>query len=451
MAKAARWLLAALLIVIGAGGFAPQAAAQSGPMAAPTVHIQVGALPPAGVTSFDPHKAVDAYLSRVSGKARARSDAYFDGGIVLSFVDTAYVVVLAALLLWFRVSAAMRDFAVRLTRRRFWQAAIYVVQYFVVTTFATLPLTIYEDFVREHAYGLSNQTFLQWAGDFGTEFAVNLVAFTALLTIIYRVVRAAKRTWWIWGTAVAALFLVVSVAITPVFISPLFNHYAPLPDSAMKSSILSMARADGIPAGNVYAFDASRQSTRISANVSGLLGTTRISLTDNLLNDCTPSEVLAVVGHEMGHYVMNHPAILITWLSLLALVGFAFVQWAFGGVAGLFGGAWDVRGIDDPAGLPLAIALFSVFMLAATPVYNTIIRTAEIQADIFGLNAARQPDAFATVVLKFSTYRKLDPPPWEESVFYDHPSGRTRIWESMRWKAGHLSDPDVMAGPISPQ
>jgi len=448
MAKAAGWLLAAFLI---AGGFAPQALAQSTPMAAPTVRIQVGALPAAGVTDFDPHKAVDAYLSRVGGKARARSDAYFDGGIVLSFVDTLYVLVLAALLLWFRLSAAMRNLAARLTRRHFWQVPIYVAQYVVVTTLATLPLTIYEEFVREHAYGLSNQTFLQWAGDFGTDSAVTLVSLTVLLTIIYAVMRAARRTWWVWGSVVAAAFLVVEVAVTPVFIAPLFNHYSPLPDSAMKSSILSMARANGIPAHDVYTFDASRQSNRISANVSGLFGTTRISLTDNLLNDCTPSEVMAVMGHEMGHYVMNHSTVFIIWLSLLALVGFAFVDWAFGGLAGLFGASWDVHGIDDPAGLPLAMALFSVFLLAATPVYNTIIRTAEIQADIFGLNVARQPDAFATTVLKISNYRKLDPPPWEEAVFYDHPSGRTRLFEAMRWKGEHLNDPDIAAGPISPQ
>ena len=110
-----------------------------------------------------------------------------------------------------------------------------------------------------------------------------------------------------------------------------------------------------------------------------------------------------------------------------------------------------MRTIGDPAGLPLIIALFSVFFLLATPVTNTISRTHEIQADIFGLNAVRQPDAFATVMLKLSEYRKLDPSPWEEFVFYDHPSGRTRIWEAMRWKAEHLNDPDILDGPISPQ
>ena len=67
------------------------------------------------------------------------------------------------------------------------------------------------------------------------------------------------------------------------------------------------------------------------------------------------------------------------------------------------------------------------------------------------MNTVRQPDAFATVVLKLGEYRKLDPSPWEEAVFFDHPSGRTRIWEAMRWKAEHLNDPDIMEGPISPQ
>jgi STE24 endopeptidase len=449
MARTARWFLAALLACALAG--ATQVLAQSGPMAAPTVHIQVGALPPAGVANFDPRKAVDAYLSRVSGKAKARSDAYFEGGYVLSLVDTLYTVVIAALLLWFRFSAAMRNFAAGITRRRFLQVPLYVVQYLVVTTLAGLPLEIYEGFIREHAYGLSNQSFLQWAGDFGIQFAVSLIAFTLLLTVIYAVARAAKGRWWVWGTAVTVVFLAVMMIITPVYIAPLFNHYTPLPDSALKSTILSMARANGIPADNIYTFDESRQSTRISANVSGFLGTTRISLNDNLLNRCTPVEVLAVLGHEMGHYVMNHVGILLTWFGLLALVGFFFVDRAYRGLTSLFGGNWDVRTIDDPAGLPLLMALFSVFMLAATPVTNTIIRTQEIQADVFGLNTVRQPDAFATVVLKLGEYRKLDPSPWEEAVFFDHPSGRTRIWEAMRWKAEHLNDPDIMEGPISPQ
>jgi len=149
--------------------------------------------------------------------------------------------------------------------------------------------------------------------------------------------------------------------------------------------------------------------------------------------------------------VMNHAMTMLTWFALLVLIGFWFVDRAYHFLINWFGGNWDVRTIDDPAGLPLVVALFSLFFFLVTPVTNTIIRTQEIQADIFGLDAVRQPDAFAKVVLKLSEYRKLDPSPWEEFILYDHPSGRTRIMEAMRWKAAHIHDPDIMSGPMSPQ
>ena len=93
--------------------------------------------------------------------------------------------------------------------------------------------------------------------------------------------------------------------------------------------------------------------------------------------------------------------------------------------------------------LPLRAAPGSTFLFLATPLTNSISRTTEYQADIFGLDAVRKPDAFATVMLKLSTYRKLEPGKWEEIIFYDHPSGRTRIEAAMRWKKEHIADPDI--------
>jgi len=449
-------ILAALILGLG---LAASAQAQTEtpvpyrivPRTAPTTHVEVAQLPPAGVTNFDAEKATDAYMARISPQEKARSDAYFEGGYFLLVVDLFYTLIIAGLLLWLKVSSRMREFAAAITRQRWLQAPIYVVQYIVLTTLLGLPLAIYEGFVREHRYGLSNQTFWQWAGEFAINFGLELVALSVLLTIIYAVVRATKRYWWVWGAGVTVVFMIVAVIIAPVYIAPLTNHYTALPDSGMRNAILSLARANDIPAKDVYTFDASKQSKRVSANVSGLFGTTRISLNDNLLNRCTPSEVLAVLGHEMGHYVMNHVGIFITWFGLLIVLAFWFVDRAFRGLTALLGGNWDVRTIDDPAGLPLVMALVSVFFFFATPVTNTIVRTSEIQADIFGLNAARQPDAFATVALKLGEYRKLNPGHLEEIIFFDHPSGRHRIAMAMRWKAEHLNDPDIMAGQISPQ
>ena len=426
------------------------ALAQPVPLAAPTHHVEVAQLEPIG-QAFDPVKATNAYLAQVSPADKARSDAYFEGGYALLVVDIVYTLVVAGLLLWLKISAWMRNNAAAVTRSRFWQTPLYALQYVAITTIAGLPLAVYEGFLREHQYGLSNQTFAQWAGDFGISFAQSLVLFSILITIIYAVARAVQRRWWVWGTIVSVAFIAFVVMISPVYLAPMLNHYTPLPDSGMKNAILSMAHSQGIPAKDVYTFDASKQSKRVSANVSGLFGTMRISLNDNLLNRCTPSEVIAVMGHEIGHYVMGHVINSIVFLGLLVLVCFWFVDRAYHGLVRVFGGNWDVRTIDDPAGLPLVIALFSFFFFIATPLTNTIVRTQEIQADIFGLNLARQPDAMAKVALILGEYRKLDPSPLEEFIFFDHPSGRNRIYMAMRWKAEHLHDPDIVAGPVSPQ
>jgi STE24 endopeptidase len=198
-----------------------------------------------------------------------------------------------------------------------------------------------------------------------------------------------------------------------------------------------MARANGIPARDVYEFDASRQSNRVSANVSGFAKTMRISLNDNLLNRCTLPEIETTMGHEMGHYVLNHIYKGLVMFGVLIVVAFAFVNWGINFALGRWGTEWDIRGISDVAVLPLAVIVFSLFLFLATPVTNSITRTMEFEADMYGLNAARQPDAEANVDMFLGEYRKLDPGPVEEFVFYDHPSGRTRITAAMRWKSEH--------------
>jgi STE24 endopeptidase len=121
-------------------------------------------------------------------------------------------------------------------------------------------------------------------------------------------------------------------------------------------------------------------------------------------------------------------------------VGFAFCAWAFDRIVARRGAVWGIRSIGDPAGLPLIVLLISTYMFVMTPASNSIIRTEEIEADAFGLNAAGEPDGFADVALMLSEYRKLRPGKWEEFVFYDHPSGYNRILMAMTWKAEHLGN-----------
>lgn len=432
-----------LLAFLAVGALHAQAVTSS--VGAPVPRADVSSTQPVPVPApaFNVDAATQAYMAELTPAQRASSDAYFEGGYWLIGWDLLVALGVAWLLLGTRLSARMRNLAERLTRWRWLQTAIYAAQYIVLTTLLTLPWSLYEGYFREHRYGLSNLSLGGWLGEQAKGLLVGLILGTLALVIIYAVIRRATRTWWLWGAGVALVFVIFVATIAPVYISPLFNTYKSLPDSPLKEQILSMARANGIPASDVYWFDASRQSKRISANVSGMFGTTRISLNDNLLKRSSPEEVKAVLGHEMGHYVLNHVYKGIVFFGIIIVLGFAFVRWGFGWAQRRWGERWQVRGVADVAGLPLIAALFAIFMFLMTPVNNTITRSMEAEADAFGLNAARQPDGFAQAAVQLSEYRKMHPGPVEEFMFFDHPSGWQRIHRAMVWKAEHLDEPQV--------
>jgi STE24 endopeptidase len=405
---------------------------------AQTSHAPATTESAASVQPFDVKAAVDAYLARVPAGQRARSDAYFEGGYWLLLWDFLATVVVMGMLLRFRWSVRMRDLAERLTRFKVLQAALYWVQFVAVFAVITFPLTVYEGFFREHKYGLSNQTFGQWMRDQAVGLALVAGLGAILLALLFGVVRRLGKNWWVWASAVCLIFVAFVALIAPVFIFPLFNKFTTLEDPRIKDPILSLARANGIPATNVYVFDASRQSNRVSANVSGFAGTTRISLNDNLLKRCTLPAIEATMGHEMGHYVLNHQFKGLVLNGVVLVIMFALLNWGLNAGLARRGESWGIRGITDLAVLPLALLLLAIFSFLLTPVNNTITRTMEYEADMYGINASQQPDGEAEVDLMLGEYRKLDPGPIEEFIFYDHPGGRTRITAAMRWKAEHL-------------
>jgi STE24 endopeptidase len=406
--------------------------------------VSVGAvelhIPQAAIASahFDAQAATDAWLATVSGPDRRRSDAYFEGGYWLILWDFLSLAAVMIVLLETRVSAKLRDLASRLSSRPWLRTYFYWIGFAVISAVLLFPLTVYEGFFREHVYGLSNQSFVSWMRDQLIAFALILLIGGLILIAVINLVRGYPRSWHIWSALVMLLFAMFGTAVAPVFIAPLFNTYTPLKNQRVKAQILSLAHANGIPVDDVYEVNASRQSKRVSANVSGLFGTDRITLNDNLLRRCSEQGVLATMGHEMGHYVMHHILNGMLFLAFILLVMFTLLRWGLLQALAMRGTHWQIAGLSDLAVLPLAVLLFSFFGFVLTPLTNTYTRMQEYAADIYGLNAARQPDGEAEVDLLLGEYRKLDPSPLEEFIFFDHPSGRTRIYAAMRWKKENL-------------
>jgi STE24 endopeptidase len=416
--------------------FLLQAPGLSGASPAPATLV----VPPAAQPgpAFSAEAATEAYLAQLPPAVTARSTAYFEGTYWLILWDFLLAVAVSLLLLNLRWSSKMRQLAERLTRFRFLQAVLYWSQYLVITYVLGFPLAAYEGYFRERQYGLSNLSFGAWLGEEGKGLLVSLLLGGLAVALLFAIVRRLPKTWWIWGAVASVALVVIGIVIGPVFLQPLFNTPKKLSDPRITAPILSLARANGIPAQDLYEIDASKQTNRMSANVSGLAGTMRITLNDNLIRRGAPEEIQAVMAHEMGHYVLNHIPKMIQFLLILIVAMFALLRWSLDWALGRWGDRWQIHGVGDPAVLPLVALVASLFFFALTPLVNTFIRTQEHEADLYGVNASRQPDGFAQAALHLAEYRKLSPTPLEEALFYDHPSGRNRIHRAMQWKAENL-------------
>jgi STE24 endopeptidase len=396
---------------------------------------------------FDPDVATRQWLDTMDQAAVRRSNSYFEGDYWIQFVGPVLGFIVAFLILQLGWAKNVRDWLEKRVKIYFFVAAVFAIFYMVVGL-VTFPWDYWTGFVREHDYGLSREGFGQWFTEYLQGFGINLLIGAIAIGVLYLIIRLFKQYWWIAGAIAAIFFAAVTSMLAPVYIAPIFNHYYEMPDSALKTSVLEMAQANGVPTTHVYEFDVSRQSNRVTANVSGFGDTTRISMADNLIKRESPCGVRAVLGHEIGHYVLDHTVSLLVMFTLLIVVVFALANWLFNRLSA--GERWGVRNIWDPAGMPLLFSIIGFLLLLATPINNNITRFHEHQADMFGLNAAREPDGFAESALLLSEYRKMQPSPLEEWFFYDHPSGYDRIHMAMVWKAHHMAMGDIPKGPGGP-
>ena len=399
-----------------------------------------------GSAAFDVEQASRAYIDTLQGAELKKSNNYFQGGYWLILWGALVGILVDFLILQSRLSARFRDWAERVTSRKWLQPALYALPYIIVGFLIALPWTIYTDFFREQQYDLMSLDFGSWFGEQMVGLVISLIMFPLLIMAIFAVIRRAPKTWWIWGTGVIAIFLFIGMMLGPVFISPLFNEYNEMAEGPMRDKIVAMAAEYDIPAENIYVFDQSKQHKRISANVSGIGPTIRISLNDNLLERTDPDEVAAVMGHELGHYVLGHIWRTVFILALIMAVGLFITARVAPRLIERHGGKWGVRSISDPAAIPLLSLILTAYFFAATPALNSLVRITESEADQFGLDTAREPDGFAKVSMRLSEYRKIEPGPVEEMLFFDHPSGATRVRMAMQWKADNVENP-VMLKP----
>ena len=237
---------------------------------------------------------------------------YHRSGLVLWCVTTIWGLAIPALFLFTGFSARIRTWAQAIGRRWFFVVGIYLAIFSVIGFVIDLPLAYYQGFVRQHAYGLSNQTFGKWFGDALTSLAVSIVIGFLFLWVPYLLLKRSPRRWWLYTGLLMIPFLVLMILVQPVWIDPLFNKFGPMKNKALEANILALAERAGIEGGRVYEVAKSEDTKVLNAYVTGFGNTKRIVLWDTTIAKLDEQELLFVMGHEMGHYVLGH-----VWKSIL--------------------------------------------------------------------------------------------------------------------------------------
>lgn len=389
------------------------------------------------MTNFDPAAATAQWLATLSPQETARAVAYTQGShwlILWSFLVSALV---AWIIVRTGLLVAIRSRIERRRRRPVLASFIVAAVYSAMSWALTLPWSIYQGWWREKQYGLTSQALGGWLGEAMIGAAISVVATSLLLVAIYALIRRARRFWWAWAAGVTAAFIVIGLVLAPLVIEPIFNTYTPAPDGPVRDAVVTLAKQTGTPSDKIFIYDGSKQSDRYTANVSGLFGTARVAMSDTMFKQGADlAEVRGVVGHEMGHYVRAHILWTVGILVVLSVLAFWLTDRLYP-VAHRLLRADRVGDISDPAGLPVLALVLAFLGVLGTPVFATMTRTMEEDADHFSLVHANEPDGLSKALIKTAEYRAPSPSAIEEFLFYDHPSVENRIRRAMEWKATH--------------
>jgi len=379
-------------------------------------------------TSAGAHAANAEPLYPMSPERQAKLAEYSHFKNVWRFAEFFIGIAILLVILFTGLSARMRDVAERF-KRPFMVVVMFLALFTLVDYLFSLPFNIYRNFVVEDRFGFVNQTFWQWWGEDLVKLGVAFLVTILPVWGFYALVRKSRR-WWLWLTAGAAPFVVFMIVVAPIWIAPLTNDYVPLKDEALKTNILALAHGAGIDGADVFEVNASKQSSKVNAYVTGLFSTKRIVLYDTLISGFTVPEIRFVMGHEMGHYILHHVWYLVGMVILFIGLANWLVHRTMPTAIRRFGKRVGIRELGDVASLPLVLIYVSVFSFLFNPVMNGPSRMWEHQADKFGMDVAGVSGETAAVAFeKLSAYNLSDPDPSPlvEFWFYNHPSIKKRI------------------------
>ena len=318
------------------------------------------------------------------------------------------------------------QWALALALQSIWHGAALIITVFLIRAVLGLPLTLYRIFGIEERFGFNKMTLKLFVVDVLKGVALGVVFGVPLLVAVLWLMGAAGKYWWLYVWAVLVGFSIFMQLIIPTFIMPLFNKFSPLEDRALVERVEQLLARCGFRSHGLYVMDGSKRSAHGNAFFAGVGGSKRIVLFDTLVQRLDPTEIEAVLAHELGHYKLNH-------IKKSLAFSFTFTLISLFILGLLVGQPWFYEGLGvREQTLPIALLLFILvspaFSFFLHPLETLLSRKHEFEADAYAVGHARSADLVNALIKLYKDNASTLTPDPLHSAFYDsHPPAATRI------------------------
>jgi STE24 endopeptidase len=311
-----------------------------------------------------------------------------------------------------------------------WQQVVLVLAFSLVGGLIDLPMSLYQTFVLEQKFGFNKMNWKLWLSDSLKGLLLGLVLGVPLIAMVLWLMQAGGVYWWIWTWCALVFWQLFLMAIAPNVIMPLFNQFTPLEDESLKDRVNALMQRAGFTAKGFFVMDGSKRSAHSNAFFTGFGSSKRVVFFDTLLQQLTPSEMEAVLAHELGHFKHRHivkmiaSSFVITFLGL-ALLGFASQQiWFYTGL----GVMPNLTGGNEAMALLLFMLVVPVFTFLFAPISSWRSRVQEYEADAYAVSQTPVADlSSALLKLYQDNASTLTPDPLYVKFYYSHPPASLRL------------------------
>jgi STE24 endopeptidase len=373
------------------------------------------------------HEIPELFKSSISEETYLKSINYTKSKIKFHIIQLLYQACFAWLLILSGAFFKIDLWTKSIFTHDFIQAILYPFTVGILFYIANLPLAVYQQFLLEARFGFNKMAASTFISDQIKALILSCALGLPIVTLIFWLIDIAGPFWWIWGFIAIMAFQLLTAALFPVLLAPIFYKFSPLPEGELKNRLTMLAETLRFKMAGIFTIDGSKRSTHSNAFFAGMGRARRIVLFDTLVNNLTTDEITSVIAHEMGHNIKKHIQRSLVLSGLTMMAGFWVLSFCL-----QWPEFYQTFGVINPSihiGVVLFVLFSSVFTFPLNPLFHALSRKHEYEADAFSVQTLNDKQHMISSLMKLSKDNlvNLTPHPWYSFFHYTHPTTLERV------------------------